>query len=152
MKQGPFDAADMARADRAAAATARLQAAAHRMALLAGPAPLFSGHCCKRGHHVFSVEFFWPGVLRVHTQDATRDFPAACMLQEREAKAAALFMDAKHKGRPLLKVVLEHRTRLLLAVFRIDGVLLVNDRKTGELLAVSEPGRPEVLASGHFRN
>ena len=152
MKQRPFDAADMARADRAAAATARLQAAAHRIAVVAGNAPLFSGHCHKGGKHVFAVEFFWPGVLRVHTQDATRDFPAACMLQEREAKAAAHFLEAKQKRRPLLKVVLEHRTRLLLAVFRIDGVLEVTDHKTGELLAVSEPGRPEVLAPRFFRD
>ena len=74
------------------------------------------------------------------------------MLQEREAKAAAHFLEAKQKRRPLLKVVLEHRTRLLLAVFRIDGVLEVTDHKTGELLAVSEPGRPEVLAPRFFRD
>ena len=152
MRLRPFDASAPASADRAAAATARLQAAAHRMALLAGAAPLFRGHCHKGGKHAFAVEFFWPGVLRVHTQYATRDFPAASMLQECEAKAAAIFMDEKQKRRPLLKVVLEHRARLLAAAFRTDGALVVNDYKTGELLAVSEPGRPEVLAPGFFRD
>lgn len=128
-----------------------MQDAAHRMALLAGNAPLFQGHCHKGGKHVFSVEFRWPGVLRIYSKGAARDVPAEEMLQGGAIPGAA-FMLEKQRGQPLAKLVFMHGDHLLRAVFGLDGVLTVRDQKTGDLIAESEPGRPEVLASGRFGN
>ena len=133
------------------AAAEMLADAAQRMARLVGNGCLFEGHCFRKGTRIFSVQFFWPGILRLHEDDEIKDFQAAEMLQG-ESKNAATFMDIRQGRRPLMQLVFEHKKRVLRAVFSVDGVLKILCNKTRNVLAVSEPGRPEVLAPRIFRD
>ncbi len=97
------------------------------------------------------LEFMWPGVLVEWALDSGR------VISETEARYmrtrrrhAAAFLIAAAKGRPLKIVIFQPPGGVQQqASIYADGVVRVHGVRTGELLAESEPGRPDVLAA-HF--
>jgi len=60
-------------------------------------------------------------------------------------KAAAAFAELHGTERPLLSKRMGSGKNALLVRFTWPGVLSVYDPATGKVLAVSEPGRPDIL-------
>jgi hypothetical protein len=153
MKDGELQPGAMAKALAASltAAQRRLCAAAEALhgALPAGGI-IYSGTAPAHGGHV-DVVVTWPGnlmVLEPGSGEIIREVPASDLAAHPDVVRHFL-ASALRRGTPLLKARFQPpQGRRLVGALGADLVLRVHAAAGGDLLAESEPGKPDVLRAG----